>query len=169
MVGHGAKFAQKMEQAVAALLSHRNVDEAARLVGISANTLLRWMKEPEFDATYREARRTAVSQAIGRMQDAAGAAVTTVLKVMLDPNTPAGPRLRAAEIVLEQGAKVGEMKDLEERLAMLERMAGSARKLCKRSADLTWSKATALAAPATQALIAAPCIDNAETDEDVVE
>src|ERR1039458_7906129 len=54
MVGHGAKFGHKVEQAIAALLSHRNVEEAARAVGISANTLLRWLKEPEFEAACRE-------------------------------------------------------------------------------------------------------------------
>jgi transposase-like protein len=103
MLGHGAKFSQKMEQAIAALLSHRSVEEAARAVGISPNTLLRWMKEPEFEAALREAQRTAFSEAIGRLRDFAGAAVTTVLKIMVDSNAPAGTRLRAAEIVLEQG------------------------------------------------------------------
>ena len=49
MLGHGAKFDQKMEQAIAALLSHRSIEEAAREVGVSANTLSRWMKEPEFE------------------------------------------------------------------------------------------------------------------------
>jgi hypothetical protein len=32
MLGHGAKFGHKRERAIAALLSHRNVDEAARAV-----------------------------------------------------------------------------------------------------------------------------------------
>ncbi len=117
MLGHGAKFGQKMEQAIVALLSHRSVEEAARAVGINVNTLSRWMKEPEFQATWREARRTAFSQAIRRLQDYRGPAVTTVLKIMLDPNALAGTRLRAAEIVLEQGTKATEMEDLEDRVA----------------------------------------------------
>jgi transposase-like protein len=170
MLGHGAKFDQKMEQAIAALLSHRSVEEAARAVGISANTLLRWIKEPEFEAAWREARRTAFSQAIRRLQDFTGAAVTTVLKIMLDPNAPAGTRLRAAEVVLEQGTKATEMEDLEDRVAKLERTAGSASKSRKRSADFTWLSATPLPGPATtRAQIAAPRPDGAETDEDVVE
>jgi len=32
MLGHGARFDQKMEPAIAALLSHRNVEDAARAV-----------------------------------------------------------------------------------------------------------------------------------------
>jgi hypothetical protein len=50
MTGHGTKFGRKKEEAVAALLVQRNLEDAARAVGISAKTLLRWMKEPEFDS-----------------------------------------------------------------------------------------------------------------------
>jgi transposase-like protein len=170
MLGHGAKFGHKKEQAIAALLSYRSVEEAARAVGISANTLLRWMKEPEFEAVCREARRTVFSQAIGRLQDAAGAAATTVLKIMVDPNVPSGTRLRAAEVVLEQAAKAGEMEDIENRVATLERTAGLARKSRKRSADLTWLSVTSLPCPTTtRGQIAAPPLDSTETDEDVIE
>ncbi|HTW65870.1 MAG TPA: hypothetical protein VME17_14690 [Bryobacteraceae bacterium] len=112
MVGHGAKFEQKMELAIAALLSHRSLEDAARAVGVSTNTLLRWMKEPEFQDMYQEARRLAFSQSLGRLQEASGAAVTTTLKIMVDPNAPLGIRLRAAEIVLEQAAKAGEVEEL---------------------------------------------------------
>ena len=161
MVGHGAKFGQKMEQAVVALLSHRSVDEAAREVGVSADTLLRWMKEPEFQAACREARRTVFSHAIGRLQDAAGAAATTLLKIMLDPNVPAATRLRAAEIVLEQATKAGE-------IAMWE-PPDVAREPHNRSAEITWLSATTLPdAATTPSQIEAPQLTTAN-EEDVVE
>jgi transposase-like protein len=168
MVGHGAKFGHKMEQAIAALLSHRNVEEAARAIGISANTLLRWTKEPEFEAACREARRTAFSHSIVRLQDAAGAAVTTVLKIMLDLKAPAGTRLRAAEVVLEQATKAIETESIEARVAELERAADSAKRSHTRSAILTLSSTKALPGPATTpAQISAPRLDSPETDEDV--
>ena len=167
MLGHGAKFSQKMEQAIAALLSHRSVEEAARAVGIGTNTLQRWMKKPEFKTACREARRMVLSHTIGRLQDAAGAAGTTVLKIMVDPNAPAATRLRAAEIVLDQAAKAGEMEDIEDRVAKLELTAGLARKSRKSPADLTWLSATPLPFPVTPpAQIAAP-LDNADSDKDV--
>jgi transposase-like protein len=166
MLGHGAKFDQKMEQAITALLSHRSIEDAAREVGISPNTLVRWMREPEFQAACLEARRTVFSHAIGRLQDAAGAAATTVLKIMLDPNAPAATRLRAAEVVLAQAAEAGEAEDFEERLAKLERAAGLVQNPRKRSADLTWVSGTHLPdAPTTPAQITAP----AETSGDVVD
>lgn len=124
MVGHGPKFSQKMEQAVAALLSCRTVEEAARAAGIGTNTLRRWIRQPEFDAACREARAALLSQARARLQGATGAAATTVLKIMLSPDAPAGARLQAAEIVLEQATKAASMEDLEVRLANLERKIG---------------------------------------------
>jgi transposase-like protein len=171
MLGHGAKFDHKKEQAIAALLSHRNVEAAARAVGISSNTLLRWTKEPEFDAAYREARRTASCQSIARLQDASGAAVTTVLKIMLDSKVSAGTRLRAAEIVLAQTVKAIEIEDIDVRVAELERAARSANRSRKRPAILTWSSTDALPDPATTpALISAaprlPAASQAEIDND---
>lgn len=35
MKGHGCKYDRKKEQAIAALLTHRNIDEAAKFIGIA--------------------------------------------------------------------------------------------------------------------------------------
>ena len=123
MRGHGTKFGRKKEEAIAALLFQRNVEEAARAVGIDPNTLLRWMKIPEFDAAYRGARRLAFGQSLARLQQASSAAVSTLLKVMVDPNAPASTRVRAADSVLDHGAKAIEIEDIEVRVAELERAA----------------------------------------------
>lgn len=140
MVGHGAKFSQKMEQAVAALLSCRNVGDAAREAGVGTNTLRRWMKVPEFEEAYQEARAVLLSQAIARLQTASGAAANTILKVMLSPDTPAGARLRAAEIVLEHAAKTASIEGLEVRIARLEQKAGDKKSL--RPSRITLVKTT---------------------------
>ena len=73
MTGHGAKFGRKKEEAIAALLTQRNTEEAARAVGVAHKTLLRWLKVPEFRRAYLKARREVVQQAIARLQQAAGA------------------------------------------------------------------------------------------------
>jgi hypothetical protein len=126
MTGHGTKFGRKKEEAVAALLVQRNLEDAARAVGISAKTLLRWMKEPEFDAAYRTARRAAVGQAVTRLQQGTSAAATTLLKTMIDPTTPASVRVRAAECVMNQATKAIEIEDIQARLAALEQEAQKA-------------------------------------------
>ena len=94
MVGHGEKFGRKKEDAIAALLSQRSVEDAARVAGIGTNTLLRWLQMPEFQAAYRQARREAFGQATARLQQASGAAVSTLLKVMVDQSTPANQSAR---------------------------------------------------------------------------
>jgi len=121
MVGHGAKFGRKKEEAIVALLSQRSIEEGARVTNIGTNTLLRWLKEPDFDAAYRAARRVAFSQAIARLQQASGAAVATLLKIMVDANAPASTRVRAADSVLDHAAKAIEIEDIEVRVTELER------------------------------------------------
>jgi hypothetical protein len=123
MKGHGTKFGQRKEAAIAALLTQRNIDEAAKAVGISAPTLIAWMKVPEFDQAYREARRDAFRQSVARLQQASGAAVTTLLKIMVDGSAPAATKLRAADIVLSHTSRAIEIEDVEARVAALERAA----------------------------------------------
>jgi len=100
-----------------------DVEEAARVAGIGSRTLYRWLKEPEFDAAYRAAKRAAFGQAIARLQQGASAAATTLLKTMIEPNTPASVRVRASECVLNHAMKAIEMEDIEARVAELERAA----------------------------------------------
>lgn len=123
MTGHGAKFGRKKEDAIVALLTTRTVEEAARAVGVSTKTLLRWMKEPEFDAAYRAAKRAAFGQSIARLHHLSSAAVTTLGKVMLEPGTPPATRVRAADSILDHTTKAIEIEGLEARLTELERAA----------------------------------------------
>ena len=127
MVGPGSKFTHKNEEAIAALLTQRSLEDAAKTAGIGTQTLLRWLKLPEFQAAYREARRQAVQQAMARLQQATGAAAITVLKLMTDPNVPAAVKLRAAECVFAHAIKGIELEDIETRLAELERAAATAK------------------------------------------
>ena len=121
--GHGTKFGRKKEETIVALLTQRNLEEAARAVGIAPNTLLRWMKEPEFTKSYREARHAAYGQAIARLQQGTSAAATTLLKMLIDPNTPPSVRVRAAEAIFSHSAKAIEIEDIEARVTALEAAA----------------------------------------------
>src|ERR1039457_562269 len=125
MTGHGAKFGRKQEEAIVALLSHRSIDDAAQAIHIAPRTLLRWMKDPEFQAAYREARRLTFRQSVARLQQASSAAVSTLLKVMVDSATPAATKVRAADSVLDHSAKAIEIEDIEARLSEVERAAAA--------------------------------------------
>ena len=116
MKGHGSKFGRKMEEAIAALLSSKSVEDAARAIGVNANTLLRWLEVPEFREAYRKARREAVQQSVARMQQATGDASITILKLMTDANLPPAVRLRAAECVFDHAIHGIELEDIEARV-----------------------------------------------------
>jgi transposase-like protein len=123
MAGHGEKFGRKKVEAIAALLTQPSIEAAARAVGIGTRTLLRWLQIEEFQTGYRKARRDVQSQATARLQQATGAAATTMLKLMVDANVPAAVRLRAAECVFDRAVKGVEIEDVEVRVATLEQAA----------------------------------------------
>ena len=123
MTRHKGKFSQKMEQAVMALLTARNQEEAAAAVGISAKTLQRWQKEPEFERALSQARMTAFRQSMARLQQASVPAVTTLLKLMVDAASPATVKARCAYYILDQTRKGVETEEIEKRVAELERAA----------------------------------------------
>jgi hypothetical protein len=127
MKGHGAKFNRKMEDAIAALLTKRTVEEAAAAVGISVSTLLRWQKDPAFDAPYRQAKRAAFGQAIARLHQLSGIAVSALGKVLVDQATPPSTRVRAADSIINHTMKAVELQDVEARVAELERAAEAAK------------------------------------------
>ena len=84
-------------------------------------TAWRISKTREFKEEYRNARWEAFSQSLGRLQQASGAAVSALLKVMVDKTTPPASRVRAADRVLDHATRATALEDMEARIAELER------------------------------------------------
>jgi Helix-turn-helix domain len=120
MARNVTKLKPKQEEAILALLSNRTVEEAARSINIAPRTLYRWQQDPVFDAAVRKARRAGYGQAIARLQQASGIAVSVLIKVLADAVTPAAVKVRAVDIVLSHAAKAIEIEDVEARVAALE-------------------------------------------------
>src|SRR5260370_41259968 len=78
-------------------------------------------KTKEFKEEYRNARWEAFSQSLARLQQASGAAVSALLKVMIDKTTPAASRVRAADRVLDHASRATALEDIEARITELER------------------------------------------------
>ncbi len=78
-------------------------------------------------AAYR-ARRDAFDQAIALTQRYASLAVTTMAKVMTDPNAPHTAKVSAATAMLRFGRESIEMDDLCARVEALESEQGDERK-----------------------------------------
>ena len=123
MAARGSILGRKQEGAIVALLTKRNVEEAAQSAGISIRTLMRWLKIPEFQKAYRDARRQAFGQSIARLQQATSAAAATLMKIMVDLAAPASVRVRAADSIFNHAAKAIEIEDIEARVSELERAA----------------------------------------------
>jgi hypothetical protein len=64
------------------------------------------------------------------LQQASSAAVSVLVKIMVDPDAPTSSRVRAADVVLERASKAIELEDLDQRIAELEAMSkqGTARR-----------------------------------------
>lgn len=127
MAGGNSRLSRRKEDAIVALLSERNVPEAARVVGVPIRTLYRCAKETSFAAAYLEARRAAYSQSVARLVQMSAAAVSTLGKIMVDPQAPAASRVRAADSILERAAKAIEIEDLGARVTALEQRSEDAK------------------------------------------
>lgn len=119
----GDKLGAKQEAAILALLTARSIEEAARTSNVALRTLHRWLKEPEFDAANRRAKRAAFGQAVARLHQGSSAAAATMLKLMVDPAVPASTRLRAADCVFTHAKNAIETEEIEARVAALEQAA----------------------------------------------
>ena len=83
------QLSRRARRAILALVEQPTQEKAAQAAGVSKTTLWRWQKEPDFQKALSEATRERYSQVFTRMQQAAPAAVMTLLRVMTDPKAPA--------------------------------------------------------------------------------
>ena len=123
MSGHGSKRGRKQEAAIAALLSCSSLRATAQSAGISAITLQRWLKIPEFAKAFREARLNVSAQAEGRLPAMMSDALSVLKEILLDPKAPPSSRISVASIILNRGVQINHLDDLDARLAEIERRA----------------------------------------------
>jgi len=120
-VSESKKLTPKQEAAVRALLTSKNVGEAAGAVGVSERTLYRWLADPDFRAALSVAEGDLLDAATRRLltlQDDAIGAFEDVLTG--GPDVTDTARLRAAQAVLDYLLKLRELRSVEERLTALE-------------------------------------------------
>jgi hypothetical protein len=64
----------------------------------------------------------AFRQSTARLQQASVPAVTTLLKLLVDPSTPLAVKARCAYYILDQSKKAIETEEIESRVTALERV-----------------------------------------------
>ena len=117
----GTKLTRKAEQAIAALLEHSTIAEAAKACGVSERSLWRWLQREDFQRRYREAQRAVVDSAITKLQAATVRAVETLERNLNCGNFFA--ENAAAQAILTHSFKAVELVDMKERLRRLEALA----------------------------------------------
>jgi|SRR5262252_6163782 len=117
--GHGSKR-RRYEDAIAALLQTVSVYDAARQIGLSQTTLLKWMREPVFIAAYADARKQIVDAAIARVQRLCAKAATKLEETLDDPDTTPAIRIQACKLTFDMSLKALELAEITERLQRIE-------------------------------------------------
>jgi hypothetical protein len=116
------KLKPRQETALAALVTHPTIRDAAQASGIPERTLFRYLQDADFQEAYRAARRETVNHAVARLQQLCSRATETLDLVMRCPFSPVPSKVAAAKIVLEMSMKAVEIEDLEVRISALEEM-----------------------------------------------
>jgi hypothetical protein len=104
-VGHGEKKTRRLDQFIAAMMSHGTLEAAAAAAEIAASTARRWMKDPDVIRRFAEARRDAMNRAILRLQEAASGAVDGLCQVQKEGESESA-RVSAARCILEQALRL---------------------------------------------------------------
>lgn len=115
-----AKLTSKQEKTITALLSASNIRDAAQTVGITEQTIHRWLKEDGFNDAYLMARREAYQQGIAYAQRKVSAAMDALCAVMEDSQAKGSERVSAAKAVIEFAGRGIEFDDHEQRLKEIE-------------------------------------------------
>ena len=112
--GHGEKLTRKAEQAIAALLEHPTIAEAAKASGVSERSLWRWLQRDDFQKRYKDAQRAVVDSAITKLQAATVRAVETLERNLSCGNFFA--ENAAAQAILTHSFKAIEVRELQEQI-----------------------------------------------------
>ena len=93
------------EEIIAALLSSGSIQEAAQAVGIAPRTIYDRMGTRDFRAVYSAAKSDIIRQAVFSMCGNIAAAVNVIIAIMNNEENPAGTRLSAAKLLLDNAGK----------------------------------------------------------------
>lgn len=123
MAGNGTQQKSRQAKMIVALLDprHRTQEAACAAVGVPERTLQNWLLDPDFVAALRQAEGAAIDESVRRLVSVSEAADATIVSIMSDKSNSPGVRLRAAGMVKDQLIGLRTLRNIEARLAALER------------------------------------------------
>ena len=102
------------------MLTCRTRAEAAKTAGVGESTLRGYLREPEFQARYREAFGALVQDATRQAQQAIAPALSTLREIVENDEAGAKARIAAARVTLEYALRLTEQLDIISRIEVLE-------------------------------------------------
>lgn len=118
--GIGKGLTAKQKRAISALLLHGTVTAAAKVAGMSARQIHRWLAEPEFSSALQTASDDALAATVRKLKNASNGAVGTLEQIHQDPEATNADRSRAATALLSHVLRLTELAEIERRLIALE-------------------------------------------------
>lgn len=116
------KTTPKQDLFIQALLAGNPIVIAASAAKCNEKTAHAWLKLPHVQKAYRDAQHQVFSEAVNQLMLDTGDARSTLKEIMKDTGNPAGVRVRAAQIILEQSIQIHKMEELEQKIAELEEL-----------------------------------------------
>lgn len=108
-------------KAIVCLLEHDSVIDAAECAGVSRRTLDRWLDDPAFNAELQQAESTMIDTTARIMASGAAKAVGHLNKIIDDQSEKTSDRIRAAAVILNNLLRIQELRQIDQRLADIER------------------------------------------------
>ena len=106
---------------IAALLTQGTVAHAAIAARVGRRTIHTWLSsDPVFLAALRQAEGEAIDLAVRRLVKHADQAITVAVGIMNDPQNAPTVRLRGAALILDSLLRLRQIRDMEDRLKVLE-------------------------------------------------
>jgi predicted DNA-binding protein (UPF0251 family) len=116
-------LSKRQKQALPIFASNLTIEEACERAGISRNTFYEWLKEPQFKLELDRLRNEIVNEAVNHLKITSTKAAKTLGDLLERDDSPTVQRA-AANDVLGHVMKFMELKELEDRLADVERHIG---------------------------------------------
>jgi hypothetical protein len=113
------------ERFIVAMQSMPTIKAAASSVGITARTVLNWMKLPHFKQAYEEAHRRVYDESLEGLRDGVNDAILVLKTVMADEKADSAVRVRAANMYLQHSLRVNKLDEHETLLQELEAIKAS--------------------------------------------
>jgi len=97
-----------------------NLTQACKAAKINRSTAYKYLENEDFQLALKQMKTKIINSAWTKMSSNLETAVAKVVDIMEDPNTTTNAKLRAAELVFTYSSRYQTVKEIEERVEILE-------------------------------------------------